>query len=216
MLNKSRGFTLIEVLVTLVILLFGLLGLAGLIVKGHRAAYEAYQRHQALTIANELAERIKANQAMVAGTPDNLSIANLYVAGAAMLGDPASPAKWDALMVDHSTPDCGASSCSRQDLVDYDLGTWEGQLLGVSEVRVADAGNIGGILNARGCVEGPLAAPSPPNTYRISVSWQGDVPTSAPPSSIACGKDLYTDTTGASNDATRRVVAIDVTIFVPR
>ncbi len=221
-MTKTRGFTLIEVMVTLVILMFGLLGLAGLIVKGHRAVYEAYQRYQALTLGNELAERIKSNQAMLAsstivpGTPDNLSIANLYAAGAPLatpLGDPGTAAKWNALTVGHTIPDCGAVICTRQNLVDYDLGVWEGQLLGVAETR--GISNIGGIINARSCVEGPLAAPSPPNTYRVSVSWQGDMPTTTPTSSN-CGIGLYVNAaTGAVDDATRRVVSIDVTIFVP-
>jgi len=58
MLNRSArrrlasGFTLIEVLVTLVVLMFGLLGTAGLMVRGQRASYEAYQRQQALAIAS--------------------------------------------------------------------------------------------------------------------------------------------------------------------
>ena len=42
----KRGFTLIEVLVTLVILMFGLLGIAGLMAKGQRASFEAFQRQQ--------------------------------------------------------------------------------------------------------------------------------------------------------------------------
>ena len=44
----NRGFTLIEVLVTLVILTFGLLGIAGLMAKGQRASFEAFERQQAL------------------------------------------------------------------------------------------------------------------------------------------------------------------------
>jgi len=227
-LNRRRGFTLIEVLVTLVILMFGLLGLAGLIIMGHRASYEAYQRQQALTIANELSERIKANQSMLENhamdppNPDNLTVANAYRTGTpptlTPLGDPTNPAKWNALTVSHLTKDCGAPGvfCSRQEMVQYDLGVWEGQLLGVSEVRTVGAAvsNIGGIINARGCVEGPLAAPSPPNTYRVSVSWQGDVPTAAPTSST-CGSDLYLNAAGAADEATRRLVSIDVTIIVP-
>ena len=56
MLKRCRGFTMIEVLVTLVILLFGLLGIAGLMAKGQRAAYEALQRQQALAmVAGEAA-----------------------------------------------------------------------------------------------------------------------------------------------------------------
>ena len=58
----SRGFTLIEVLVTLVILTFGLLGIAGLMAKGQRASFEAYQRQAALAIANDMAERMRSNR----------------------------------------------------------------------------------------------------------------------------------------------------------
>lgn len=228
MLKRPCGFTLIEVLVTLLILVFGLLGLAGLIVKGQRAGYEAYQRHQALTIANDLAERIKANQAMQASavlappTADNIAIADRYAAAAALaipLGDPAAPARWNALMVTYSIPDCGAVTCDRGQLADYDIALWEGMLLGVAERRTGDltsAANIGGIVNARGCVEGPLAAPAAPNTYRVSVTWQGDVPTAAPISTAcASGLGLYRNAQGADDDTTRRAVSMDITIFVP-
>ena len=58
----NRGFTLIEVLVTLVILMFGLLGIAGLMAKGQRVSFEAYQRQQALALANDMAERMRANR----------------------------------------------------------------------------------------------------------------------------------------------------------
>ncbi|MBC7785287.1 MAG: type IV pilus modification protein PilV, partial [Burkholderiales bacterium] len=57
---------MIEVLVTLVILTFGLLGIAGLMAKGQRVSFEAFQRHQALQIANEMAERLRANKAQAA------------------------------------------------------------------------------------------------------------------------------------------------------
>ena len=39
-IQLKRGFTLIEVLVTLVILMFGLLGIAGLMAKGQRVSFE--------------------------------------------------------------------------------------------------------------------------------------------------------------------------------
>lgn len=221
---KVRGFTLIEVMVTLVILLFGLLGLAGLIVKGQRAAYEAYQRQQALTVANDIAERLRANQSPVSGTTlsggamqDNLWIAAQYAAGATVaipLGDPTNPTKWNALMVAHSTPDCGTAVCTRAQLVEYDLGLWEGLLLGVTERRVSDDTRLGGIVNARGCIEGPMAAPSPPNTFRVSVAWQGDEET-AEPTASACGAGLYFNKDGIASNRTRRLVSIDVTLVPP-
>ena len=66
MLKQRRGFTMIEVLVTLVILLFGLLGIAGMMAKGQRAAYEALQRQQALAMVADMAERILGNRTQAA------------------------------------------------------------------------------------------------------------------------------------------------------
>ncbi len=220
--RASRGFTLIEVLVTLVILVFGMLGLAGLILKGNRAAFEAYQRHQAIAIANEMAERVKSNQAMQVAGGSNIEIMSgaipiTYVNQAPLatpLGGPGL-AQWSA--IGFGITDCGAvlAVCSRAQLVQYDTAIWEGLLAGVTERNTITATQrLGGLISARGCIEGPLAAPNPPNTYRISVTWQGDVATVIPTAST-CGTGLYTDTSGAINDATRRLVALDVTVFEP-
>ena len=51
----DSGFSLIEVLVTLVLLAIGLIGLAGLQAKTSLAEMESYQRAQALIIAQDLA-----------------------------------------------------------------------------------------------------------------------------------------------------------------
>ncbi len=215
---SGHGFTLIEVLVTLVILVFGMLGLAGLIVKGNRAAYEAYQRHQALAIANDMAERLKGNQSFQIAGGSNIDMADTYAGLAPLatpLGDPTSPARWDALQT-ASITDCGAAAavCTRAELALYDVALWEGLLLGVTETATVGTRRLGGVINARGCIEGPLAAPSPPNTYRISVTWQGDVPTVVPDASAcALALNLYVDATGAVNDATRRLVSLDVTVI---
>ncbi len=204
-MRSRSGFTLIEVLVTLVILTFGLLGLAGLIMKGHRASFEAYQRHQALTIVNDLAERIKANQSMSASIPNNIDIAKAYVREPAKaVGDPAS-------LLGAPAVDCDTAPCTRIQMVAYDLYRWQDLLLGKGE-NLGAGNNRGGIMNARGCVEGPLAAPSPLNTFRISVAWQGDTPTVEPQSS-KCGVGVYRDGAGV-NEATRRVVSTDITVLV--
>jgi len=217
MLKHARGLSLIEVLITLTILLIGLLGLAGLIVQGHRASYEAYQRHQALMLANDIAERMKANQGVLPGG-GNPAIAARYAAAAPVddpLGDPAVSGLWADLQ-NGSITDCATVACTREQLADYDLALWEGLLLGVTERRAVGDASIGGIQMARGCIEGPLAAPAPENTYRVSVVWQGDVPTAAPISTVcAQALDLYVDRNGAANDATRRAVSIDLTIFNP-
>lgn len=50
--------------------------------------------------------------------------------------------------------------------------------------------------------------------YRISVSWQGDAATTAPVSST-CGTGLYVNSNNDPSERFRRVVSVDVTIFLP-
>lgn len=60
--SSSAGFTLLEVLVAVLLLSIGLLGLASLQAWGLRATGNATYRSQATVLANEMVERIRANQ----------------------------------------------------------------------------------------------------------------------------------------------------------
>ncbi len=57
----QRGFSLVEVLITLVIMSIGMLGIAGLYVQSMQAGRTAMFRHQAVTLASDVADRIRAN-----------------------------------------------------------------------------------------------------------------------------------------------------------
>ena len=59
----ERGFCLLEVLVTVVVIGIGLLGLAGLQFAGLRAANSAQQHTLASLLAQDIEERIRANLA---------------------------------------------------------------------------------------------------------------------------------------------------------
>jgi len=59
--HASKGFSLIEVLVTLVILGVGLLGMAGMQLTGVQANQGAYLRSQANFIASDITDRLRAN-----------------------------------------------------------------------------------------------------------------------------------------------------------
>lgn len=61
-LPSQRGTSMIEVLVTIVILTFGLLGLVGLQTKLQVSEMEAYQRAQALILLEDMATRIASNR----------------------------------------------------------------------------------------------------------------------------------------------------------
>lgn len=58
---SERGFSLLEVLVALLIMSIGMLGVAGLFANSMQAGRTAMLQHQALLLAADVAERIRAN-----------------------------------------------------------------------------------------------------------------------------------------------------------
>lgn len=73
--RRTKGFTLIEVLVAVLILAIGLLGLAGLQAASMRNSQSALMRSQATILAEDIMDRIRANT-------NNASLA-AYMAGTA-------------------------------------------------------------------------------------------------------------------------------------
>src|SRR5438874_11794693 len=61
-MDKNRGFTLIEVLISMLIMAIGLLGLAGMQAVAQRAEVESYQRAQALVLVQDMVDRINSNR----------------------------------------------------------------------------------------------------------------------------------------------------------
>ena len=59
---NSRGFTLVETMVALVVLAVGMLGIAGLYVTTLKSGGGAIYRMQAVNLAGDLADRIRANR----------------------------------------------------------------------------------------------------------------------------------------------------------
>lgn len=60
--HENAGFSMIEVLISIVIIMVGLLGLAGLQVKAFTVQMESYQRSQALTLLKDMSGRMEANR----------------------------------------------------------------------------------------------------------------------------------------------------------
>lgn len=57
----QSGFSLVEVLIALVIMSIGMLGIAGLYVQSLQAGRTSMFRHHAVTLAGDIADRIRAN-----------------------------------------------------------------------------------------------------------------------------------------------------------
>ncbi len=215
----KRGFTLIEVLVTLVILMFGLLGIAGLMAKGQRVAFEAFQRQQAVALADDMAERILANRMNLPGyLGTNYQGAAAYSSGAPVtlpLG--TATVNYNDYLTG-AISDCGAVSCDGPHLAVYDLALWDGLLNGSEEAQVGTGTRVGGLVNARGCIEdlgnNNNTCPSTQIydfytwSVRVAVAWQGNDSTLAPTAS-ACGQGVYAD------DTKRRVVSLQITVLQP-
>jgi type IV pilus assembly protein PilV len=180
--EDQRGTSLIEVLVTLVILAVGLLGVAGLQAKISVAEMEAYQRSQAVLALTDMTERIGANRTQAAG----------YVtAGPIGTGD-AQPA------------DCTTIALSPA----RDLCEWSNSLKGAGEQKLA--ANVGGMVGAVGCITQKQAANTAlgvckPGVYQVSVAWQGLNPTAT--SGLTCGQGSF-----GANDAYRRVIMASVSV----
>ena len=59
---SQRGFSLVEVLVALIIMSVGMLGIASLYVQSMQAGRTSLFRHNAVTLAGDVADRIRANR----------------------------------------------------------------------------------------------------------------------------------------------------------
>lgn len=168
------GFTLIEVLISLLILTFGLLGLAGLQGVAQRTEAESYQRAQALVLLQDMVDRINANR-KVAGC-----YAFSPTAGTTFAGTGAA------------APTCGGAfgTAQQRAQADVDLAAWHDLLNGAAE-RLG-ANQIGAMTGARGCVM--LDTTVVPNVYRVQVAWQGMTPTVNPTSvdpKLTCATGQY-------------------------
>lgn len=165
-MTRERGTSLIEVLVTLVIVTFGLLGVAAFQAKSQVGSVESYQRAQAVILLDDMTSRINANSAQ----------AGAYV---------GSYGTGDAQPVNCTTAATGAAR---------DVCQWSASLKGAAEVQQASGTNIGAMIGARGCVELVTAADTTPGVcrpavYRVSVAWQGLHDTRAP--RLSCGANQY-------------------------
>lgn len=72
--RSAAGFSLIEVLVTLLILAIGLMGVAALQFQGLQYNYDAYMRSQVNILAYDIADRMRLNQANAASYVGNYTV----------------------------------------------------------------------------------------------------------------------------------------------
>lgn len=139
--QRQRGFTLIEILVTLFILAIGLLGLAGLLVEGMRNNQGAYLRTQASILAYDMADRMRANR------------------------DEAESGSYSGFTTDGASTDlpaCAtqAGGCSSSQQADLDKAEWARQIQSFGSDMPMLPGGVGTIQ-----VDGASGA------FIVSIQW---------------------------------------------
>ncbi len=104
---KARGFTLIEVLISMVILAIGLLGLAAMQAISLRDNQDAYYYQQATLLAYEMQDRIRGN----------------------------NTANWLGVAPNYSTTTCVATpGCSPDAMAINDYGYWQNSVKGTNTI----------------------------------------------------------------------------------
>jgi len=179
--QRQTGFTMIEVLVSLLIIVLGLLGLAGLQTRMQQAEFESYQRAQALVLLYDIVDRINYNRATApcfAITTNTTAGTPYYGTGSAVL------------------PACGTSVVAHQNYANTAMAEWDNALKGASETK--GGVSVGAMAGARGCVsynastelvDSLGATISGTGIYTVIVAWQGSADIFAP--AVNCGNNLY-------------------------
>lgn len=199
----QSGFSMVEILVSLIILLVGLLGLAGLMVQSQRSEMESYQRVQALILLQDMAGRVNANRNVAIC----YAITTTFASGSPNLG--ASPTIPGTI-----PPACVNGTATQRAQYTADMTAWHNLLLGAAE---SGSGAAGAMIGARGCISygGTTTEVNDVNAnkivgsgiYTIAVAWQGLGETYAPAPidapAMNCGKNQY----GTTN-AQRRIVSL--------
>lgn len=198
-----RGFSLIEVLVSMVVVSVGALSVASLQLVSKRAVRDAGQRLEATQLAHGLLERMNANSSM--------SALQTYVATASPylgLGRISAPT------IAVPAPDCSAaaSTCTPEQLAQLDLWLWERLLDGATEQ--AGGTDVGGLLFPTACLLPPAAGAGTAGNYTLVIAFRG---TAALPdnSAIACGSGAaFGDGTRLYGDSDEYRRAIIVQAFI--
>ena len=182
--RAERGFSLIEVLTSIMVTAVGVLGVAALQGVGHLVQLEAYQRAQAVVLMNDMVERINVNR----GSASCLAFTTDTTKGIPYLG---------AAGANNYAPSC--TSGTNPDMAVTAMTQWNSLLRGGAE-SVHGGGAAGAMTGARGCVTFDATT----GIYTIAVAWQGQSNSAAP--TVNCAKNLY------GSEAKRRVVSTTLQI----
>ncbi|MCL1068267.1 type IV pilus modification protein PilV [Shewanella olleyana] len=145
---KRNGFSLIEVMVSLVILTVGLIGIFNLHIVAKRGSFESFQQTQASYYANDIINRMRLNPSVLDSYG---SAAGITYTGASL----SAPSKACS----------GAAICTPAELQLWDVYEWQSSFMG--EAEKDDGDNVGGLPSGIGCIY------VEPTKVVVVMSWTG-------------------------------------------
>ncbi|HBU28459.1 MAG TPA: type IV pilus modification protein PilV [Thiobacillus sp.] len=95
-MHKQSGFSMLEALITLLIVSLGLLGIAGIIANSLKVNQGAQARSQASWLANDIIDRMRANRTTAETTPAAYTLAGCDAIPAVNLVATADLTQWCA------------------------------------------------------------------------------------------------------------------------
>lgn len=166
--KQVAGLTLIEVLITVIILAVGLLGMAAMQMTGIRSASGSGFRTQASILINDIAERVRANPTAIdAGTFADVDSGD-------DIDCDAEPAPYCSTYYDGSNT-VAAAACTPAQLAAYDINVWFcGEVHGDNREGGVSASLPQGSATIV-CNDSDLADAlpcTPGSTHTISLSWE--------------------------------------------
>lgn len=183
-LSAQRGVTLLEVLISIVILSVGILGLSALQLTAKRAGFESVQRSMATALVRDISERIRMNP----GEASSYVVDDL--GGGSIATEPS--------------PDCKAADCTPAQLAAHDLWEWEEALDGAAEK--SGTANAGGLVSPRACITHASGV------VTVAITWLGFEDLGSPTQSD-CGEGLGIYN-GSDGSADERRQLLFVTTFI--
>ena len=220
-LGRAGGISLMEVLVSMVIVSVGALSATSLQIVTKRTNRDAAQRLEATHLANSLIERMRANN-----TADALATYATLARRTSSLPRPLGGGQlYDTLVLDCEADQAsccldGAASCTSAEVATVELWQLEQVMDGAME-QVVDLGiTAGGLDAATACIEGP-ATPGEDGFYTVTVAFRGSV-AMADDAGVTCGRDARDRVTGAKvygeNNEFRRTLTVTayITPSVPK
>lgn len=148
--NTARGFTLLEVMISLVILAIGVMGIIGLQTSTYKQLQTSQNYSKAAMLASSMADRMLANPAQV--------LAGAYIHDNASNIPPS--------------PNCASAACDDAQLAAYDVWYWQSEIVGIAADEEGQTTKVPGSLPA---ASGEVIRDASTGEYLILVRWDDDL-----------------------------------------